>query len=174
MHVTTTTERNHLSPEMYFLAIMDCHDEIHKTVGDKPAGKMVLDSDMTDDNNNEFSYEDLGILEVDTVLFLVYFALFILYICDYRKQKSNFGSLHHPHMYCLAGMWLQLWGIFFSLVHNYWYKQDGEGVPILDVFSTTSDMFSECTMSILIMMLANGWYTYWTEYSESDFNEYAL
>lgn len=48
------------------------------------------------------------------------------------------------------------------------FARDGEGIPVLEVFGTVFDMISECIMSLLILMLANGWLT---RYNKFDFDD---
>lgn len=101
--LTTNTERNWFHPEMYFLAVMDCHDEIHKTLGENPFGRVNIDADLTDDDN-EFSYEDQSNLQVDRFLFVVYLALIVLFCRDRVKEGHEFENTHTPHWYIIAGM----------------------------------------------------------------------
>ena len=62
-------------------------------------------------------------------------------------------------MVCIIAMWLQCAGIVCDLAHMISYASDGEGMAIFDVFGTIFDMLSECTMTLLLFMLANGWMT---------------
>lgn len=103
--LTTNTERNWFHPEMYFLAVMDCHDEIFKTVGNNPFGRVSINADLRDDDN-EFSYEDQGLLEADRFLFLVYLGLLVFYCKDRIKENHEFENLHTPHWYAIVGMGL--------------------------------------------------------------------
>ena len=48
------------------------------------------------------------------------------------------------------------------------YSKDGEGMVLFDVFGTIFDMLSECTMTLLLLMLANGWMT---RYLKFDFDD---
>jgi hypothetical protein len=136
--MTTNTERNWFNPEMYFLAILDCHDEIHKTVGNNPFAKISIDADLTDDDN-EFSYEDQGLLQTDRLLFLAYLTILVLLCRDRVRENHSLENIHTPHWYCIVGMSFQLFGIACSLVHNTLYSYDGEGLKVFDVFSTIFD-----------------------------------
>lgn len=48
------------------------------------------------------------------------------------------------------------------------FRADGEGYVLCDVFSTIIDMLSECSMTLLLLMLANGWMTTFIKF---DFDE---
>lgn len=55
-----------------------------------------------------------------------------------------------------------------SYIHNSVYSGNGTGVVALEVFSTIFDMCSECVMTLLVLMLANGWFT---RYQKFDYDE---
>ena len=55
-----------------------------------------------------------------------------------------------------------------DICHWWYYSNDGEGVVVLDVFSLTFDMMSECTMTLLVLMLANGWMTNFVRFDFDD------
>lgn len=104
-HEVTRTVRNWYHPEMYFIAVMDCHEEIQKTLGTNPFGRIVVNADLKDDDS-EFSYENQGALETDVFLFLVYVAFFVLFCRDRLKFDEKFENIHCPHWYCIIGMGL--------------------------------------------------------------------
>ena len=49
-----------------------------------------------------------------------------------------------------------------------YYSYDGEGMIVFDVFGTIFDLLSECTMTLVVLMLANGWYTRFKTYDFDD------
>lgn len=55
-----------------------------------------------------------------------------------------------------------------SLAFNYTYAKNGIGMLVCDVFSTILDMISECFMTLVILMLANGWMTKFQNYDMDD------
>lgn len=55
-----------------------------------------------------------------------------------------------------------------DLVHVSKYAQDGEGIPVFEVFGTVFDMLSECMLSLLVLMLANGWFTRFKNFDFDD------
>jgi len=42
------------------------------------------------------------------------------------------------------------------------------GIVVLDVFGTIFDMLSECVMTLVVLMLVNGWYTRFKKYDFDD------
>lgn len=56
---------------------------------------------------------------------------------------------------------MDLWG-------NLLFSRDGEEYIVLEVFSSIFAMVNECTMILLLMMMANGWMTRWTKYDLDD------
>ena len=97
------TERNWYHPEMYFIAIMDCHENIQNTLGPNPYGRIMITADMKDDDT-EFSYENQGSLETDMVLLLVYIVLIVISVSGRVKFEEQNQSLHNPFWYCILGM----------------------------------------------------------------------
>jgi hypothetical protein len=81
---------------------------------------------------------------------------------------TKFDTRTSPHMYCLVAMALQCFGIICDLMHSLKYSQDGEGLLVFDVLGTILDMLSECTMTLLLLMMANGWMTRFHNYSFDD------
>jgi hypothetical protein len=55
-----------------------------------------------------------------------------------------------------------------DLIHNINYSYDGKGIMFLNVLGTVFDMLSECVMTLLILMLANGWYSRYKNYDLDD------
>jgi hypothetical protein len=49
-----------------------------------------------------------------------------------------------------------------------YFATDGEGIPVLDVTGTVFDMVSECIMTSLVLMLANGWFTRFQKFNYDD------
>jgi hypothetical protein len=58
-------------------------------------------------------------------------------------------------------MFASLFGQFVSLVlrtiHLWFYASNGSGVQVLDILSKIFNGTSECSMSMLLIALANGW-----------------
>lgn len=59
-------------------------------------------------------------------------------------------------------------GIVCDLIHSVNYSYDGKGVLVCDVLGTILDMLSECIMTLLVLMLANGWYSRFNKYDLDD------
>ena len=97
------TERNWFHPEMYFIAIMDCHESIHNTLGSNPFGKLIVNADMKDEDS-EFSYENQGALETDMFLFCVYVVLFVVLCRDRLNFDEKYDKIHSPHWYAIVAM----------------------------------------------------------------------
>jgi hypothetical protein len=54
------------------------------------------------------------------------------------------------------------------LIHNINYSYNGVGYLVLNIFGTLFDMLSECTMTLLLLMMANGWMTRFHKYDIDD------
>lgn len=170
----TLTERNWHMPMMYYMAVMDCQDQIFQYLGDIKIGKIWLTATMTS-GDDHFSYEKQSTITVDTCLLLCFMGLFLMNSFDLVKFQGQFDTVNSPHVYCLIALGLQCAGITCDLVHSVWYKHDGEGLIFFDVLGTILDMVSECVMSLLVLMLANGWYSRFKQYSfDEGFENYSI
>lgn len=47
----TYTERNWYHPQIYYMAAMDCYEEMDKALGKTRNGRIVIEAKMTSDNN---------------------------------------------------------------------------------------------------------------------------
>lgn len=84
------------------------------------------------------------------------------------KFENTFGTRNTPHVYCLIGMGLQCFAISCDLIHSINYSYDGQGIIVFDIFGTIFDMLSECVMTLVVLMLVNGWYTRFKTYDLDD------
>ena len=64
----------------------------------------------------------------------------------------------------MIAIFLQWSAIIFDLIHYWKYTDDGKGFVTLEALSVIFEMGSECTMILLLYMLANGWMTYFMDY----------
>ena len=72
-------------------------------------------------------------------------------------------------MFCLIALSFQILGILSDTSHHYVYSIDGRGYVVMDVFSTIFDMISESIMTLLILMMANGWMSSFVKTNEDDY-----
>ena len=59
----------------------------------------------------------------------------------------------------MAAMSFQLLSLIFDLIHWINYSKDGRGVVALNELSKVLELTSECIMTLIVLMLANGWMT---------------
>ena len=163
----TRTERNWRRPVMYYMAVMDCDDNIHNALGANRFSRIQIEAVMTA-NEDHFPYEKQGIIWTDALLLLTYCALFFFVCRNMYSFEETFGTRNTPHIYCLIAMALQAFAICCDLAHWVQYASDGEGLMVLDVFGTIFDLLSECMMTLVVLMLANGWYTRFKTYDIDD------
>jgi len=84
------------------MAVMDCHQEIHKILGENKYGRIIIEADMKADGDH-FSYENQGSIRTNSILMLSYFAL-IFMVCKNRLTFDESFSVHSPHWYCIIAM----------------------------------------------------------------------
>ena len=59
---------------MYYLAVMDCHDEIHNILGPNKHGRLEIEINLKS-GDDEFSYEDQGRLRTNWLLLFSFIFL---------------------------------------------------------------------------------------------------
>jgi hypothetical protein len=77
----TLTERVWTQPTMYYMAVMDCDDEIHGVLGTNRYGRVEVTATMSA-GENHFSFEKQGIITEDFLLLLTFMGLFALNCAD--------------------------------------------------------------------------------------------
>lgn len=102
---------------MYYMAVMDCDDEIHGVLGQNRYGRVEVTATMTA-GEDHFSYEKQGVITLDFLILLTFIGLFALNCADMQKYFEKFGTKTSPHAYCLTAMGLQCFGIICDLVHS--------------------------------------------------------
>ena len=122
--------------------------------------------------NDHMSYENQGILRVDIFVFMVYMVLLFKMCNDNDQFSTRFDSQNNPHVYCLVAMGVQLFGVLCEMIHLFRYQKDGEGFLVMDIFGNVMDMISEVVMTVLVMMLANGWFTRFKKVDYDDHVEF--
>jgi hypothetical protein len=61
---------------MYYMAVMDCDDEIHNILGYNKYGRVEIETTLLADEDH-FSYERQGVLRVDTILMIIFIFLIV-------------------------------------------------------------------------------------------------
>lgn len=159
--------RARAGPEMYYVAVMDCDDDLHLLLGDNKHGRIQVSTHISD-GHSEFSYEKQGILVTDALLVAVYATIMIVNLGSWRKYRERHALWNTPHIYCLAAMACQLISTSLDLTSNILFSRSGDEYLILDVLTSMTAMAGECTMILLLMMIANGWMTVWLDFDQDD------
>ena len=68
----------------------------------------------------------------------------------------------------LTSLLAQVVALLFETLHLWWYSSDGDGILVLDILGKMAQASSEVTMSVLLLMLANGWTTLYQEIDIDD------
>jgi len=159
----TTKERNWFQTEMYYLAVMDCDDEIENILGDNRHGHIEVKATMTA-NEDHLPYEKQGMVSVDTFLVAVFVVMLVMNWRSWSSFTEKFDTCNSPHVFCIVAMCFQMAAILLDLQYHVLYARKGEDHILLDIFSTVFGMVSECIMTTLLLFLANGWYTRFQKY----------
>lgn len=88
---------------MYYVAVMDCDDELHLLLGDRRHGKIEVFLHMRDEDS-ELPYELHGMIGVDCFLLVVFVALIILNYKSWSFFVKEHNIWNSPHILCLIAM----------------------------------------------------------------------
>lgn len=111
----------------------------------------------TDGGSNEFSYEDMGLLRLYSILFVLMTLLFILMIRTFLKFYRTEKTWLAPHPVMIFSLSMIVFSIFFKAIYLWTYSYDGIGSTVSDVLSKIISGFSQVAISILLLTLASGW-----------------
>lgn len=152
---------------MYYVAVMDCEDEIHLLLGDSRHGRIEVKTHMRDDDS-EIPYENRGYMGLDLALICAFMILIASNYHSYTKFMQRHDIQNSPHLYCICATVFQILAILFDFGYHLNYSITGEDDMKLYVASQILFMLSECMMILLLFMMANGWMTVWTKYDTND------
>ena len=65
-----------------------------------------------------------------------------------------------PTFYCMIAMGFQLLGLVLDLAHWTRYAQNGQGIIPVEILGNMCEMISEVIMTMVVLMLTNGWMTH--------------
>ena len=88
---------------MYYLAVMDCDDEINSVLGDNLNSRLQVQWRLTADHS-EYSYEMQGKFHADMAFVVVFCILPFLMSVDFVRFVKRTELLNTPHVYCLIGI----------------------------------------------------------------------
>lgn len=142
---------------------MDCDDEITDFLGPTSTGRIKVEWHLTADKQEE-PYELQWQFELDCLMSVVFIALTVGFSYTYAEYAKKARILNTPHIYCMLALFLQMIAHFFQAAYSGMYREGYEYIG-LDVVATILDMMSECVMTMLVMMLTNGW---WTRFQKID------
>eukprot|EP00736_Rhodelphis_marinus_P003963 Rmarinus@m.22016 len=139
-------------PRWFFVAIANCYSN-------SSVIRARVDIHFVNDDlgwAKEFSYNQLGILELSIIMFIFFVLLtpLLAYCYVYLKRKNRL----HPVFYLLlfSMMWFDISSFFFVI---FWsaFAGNGEGVRDLDIAAAVFEMFGELTFIVLLFFVAYGW-----------------
>ena len=101
-------------PRIYYAEVLDCNNDLLRVFSSGSFPKITHEVHFTTQNGqNEFSYEDMGLLRLYTILLVSLGALYVLLIrsfCQFYKVEQ---SCLAPHPMILVGLTFQILAIMF-------------------------------------------------------------
>jgi len=161
-HMLRKTLHSKQVPHMYRFAVMDCSTEIERRArrDGRPVPRILTEITIKGIDNGvvtQFSYEQVGMLQLNMVLFVVLASMLYSLVSDYRRQIARTDRWFSPHPIMIVSSSIQVLGVLFSALSLWSFSYNGEGYILLDVLSKIFDGLSETVMSILLIEMASGW-----------------
>ena len=101
-------------PRLYYMEVLDCPGEVRNAFNLKGVPRLMTEFHiMTDERTNEFTYEDLGSLQLYTILFVLLGGLFVFLVRDFMKYYSREKKLTTPHTMMVVALSFQVTALFF-------------------------------------------------------------
>ena len=147
-------------PHIYYMAVMDCNNNFNKQYSANPINtpRVLIEWTMLNDNQNHFSYEDMGSLTLSQWLLFTQLAFFLFLARSYFKELSQVdGRYLSPHSLMMFSLFLQIIAQSLQTLHLWFFSTDGEGLLVLQILSKIASATSEVFMSILLILIMQGW-----------------
>jgi hypothetical protein len=93
--------------------------------------------------DDHFSYEDIGSLSICLWLLLIQFSLGAFLVKAYIKNIKENERYLSPHFIMLTSIYAQIVSLCLETVHLWYYSTDGEGFMVLDILGKIAQAGSE-------------------------------
>ncbi|KRW99052.1 hypothetical protein PPERSA_11653 [Pseudocohnilembus persalinus] len=136
---------------MWYFAVGSC--EQSENLLQKFGFNIEAEIQLVNSNGSQFSSEETGMITLYTVTFIFSLLLLAYLFSTYLSQKYR----EWPIIILLFSFILLTSHIFFYLLHLVNYSADGKGSIILQIGSYLSNMGSQFSLTLLLVLLAQGW-----------------
>ena len=109
---------------MYYLAVMDCDDEVADILGDNLNGRLRIDWWLTA-GGSEYSYEMQWRFEIDCLFCAAFLLIPMLMGYEFLDFVKKTQILNSPHIYCMIAIFFQLLACVCSAFYTGFYHVDG-------------------------------------------------
>ena len=92
---------------MYYMAVMDCDDEVTDFLGASSSGRIKIEWHLTADSQEE-PYELQWQFELDCLMCVAFIALTVGFSYTYADYAKKAKILNTPHIYCMLALFLQM------------------------------------------------------------------
>lgn len=88
---------------MYYVAVMDCNDELHLLLGNERVGRVSVWVWLTG-GDSELPFEMHGMMQVDIVLIVFFIAIASYNFYSWSVFAGRYELSHTPHTMCMVAM----------------------------------------------------------------------
>lgn len=120
------------TPHMYYFVIMDCTNKLATTFANEGRKQPRVLSEITmmnkiDNELTHFSYEDIGLLRLNLILFLVLATILYQLWTDYRRQVRQTERYLSPHPIMIFSSMAKVMSIGLCAINLWEFSSIGEG-----------------------------------------------
>ena len=95
-----------MRPKMYYLELLDCSNEVNRAFKSGQSARLQHTIILrTNNGNNEFSYEDVGLLSLYGMLFVLLGGLAVAMVFSFYKFWLLEGKWLAPHPISVYALW---------------------------------------------------------------------
>lgn len=96
---------------------------------------MLVEWTLLNDNENHFSYEDMGSLRLSLFILVIQIFLGVMTTRSYLAAIRTHERYLSPHPIMLMSLMTQITAQFLQTIHLWQYSADGDGFTVLDILS---------------------------------------
>jgi hypothetical protein len=152
--------RQSLRPRFWYFAIAccGCSGEEGDTIeGIEYRVRMLNDQTGWNEKYWEFGYDEKGLQDMYTGLFVIYVFYIAVHFYAIRGLYSASGNIHGFVKLFSLVIIIEFVSIFFFMIHYNIYQDDGVGQITLRDLATLLSVISRISFMAILMFLAQGW-----------------
>lgn len=137
----------------WFIVAADCALEQYNA----KVSHMDYKIQLINPGNTHLPADEYGLPKFYIVVFLFMTVTFIFLFRSFYAHFKNTRDAHLIVLLLMAAYGFQYMSIFYELVHLFFYKENGYGIPFCDLISEFCEGLSQTMIAFVLICLASGW-----------------